>query len=579
MNLKSRFTILFFCFSFFIWSQEQLPADFILHRVKAKETIYGLTKRYGITAEQLFQFNPLVGKVGLKKRMNIRIPVYIKPVVNTEVIETPEFHKHLVKPKETKWRLAYQYGITVTDLEELNPEIKEGLKIGQILKIPNNNSIKLLPENDKEFNYYTVKPKEGYFRIQKKLGINKAVLDSLNPEILNGGLKAGMILKIPKEQTGSLKIQDDLLVETVTLLDSIKEPKQVTLAVMLPFKINRIQLDSISQTKEILSSRNLHTISLDFYSGIRMAAETAAKAGISVDLSVFDTENSMMKIQQKVKENDFSKVDALIGPLIPTNFDFASILQELRRVPKVSPLTTNQVKMRKNVFQSVTQKQTFRKQMFEFLERELDTTQNIVVVADSLNRSVERSLLSRFPRAKRIRPEKSGYLLPELVDSLLVDSLPNKVILETESFPLISSVLSQMNSQNTVSRTVQVYTTFHGKAYENDNLSRKQMGGVLFTYASGSNPALLESDNSFKNTFVNQYGKLPNKEVLRAYDLTLDLILRIAYSGRLEDSIDLGETQYEGNRFQYVEAENGAYQNQGFYLLQHRGYEIIELKK
>ena len=254
MNLKSRFTILFCCFSFFIWSQEQLPADFILHRVKAKETIYGLTKRYGITAEQLLQFNPLVGKVGLKKRMNIRIPVYIKSVVNSEVIETPEFQKHLVKPKETKWRLAYQYGITVADLEELNPEIKEGLKIGQILKIPNNNLIKLLPENDKGFNYYTVKPREGYFRIQKKLGINKAVLDSLNPEILNGGLKAGMILKIPKEQTGSLKIQDDLLVETVTLLDSeidsLDFARSADLDIPEPRNISRSILDSSSTLDE-----------------------------------------------------------------------------------------------------------------------------------------------------------------------------------------------------------------------------------------------------------------------------------------------------------------------------------------
>ena len=583
MNLKSQLSLLLYCFSIFVWSQQPTPDSFISHRVKAKETIFGLTKKYNITQDQLLEFNPLVKRVGLKKRMNLRIPVFLNLEAGVVRDSLPEFQYHIIKPKETKWRLAYQYGSTIKLLEELNPEIKEGLKIGQNIKIPYNKIIKSLPEKDSLYNYYTVKPKEGYYRIEKKLGVQKTVLDSLNPELLNGGLKIGMILKIPKEQTGNLKIQDDYLVETISLIDSIdfnsELPKRVNLAVILPFKTSSIEFDSIEKTKEILRVRNLHTISLDFYSGIRVATQVAAKAGISVDLSVFDSQNSMMAIRQQLDENDFSDVDALIGPLIPTNFDYVSMLPKLKTIAKVSPLSTNQIAMRKNVYQSVTQKETFRQRMYEFLENELDTLQNIVVVADSLNRSVERDLLNRFPTAIKIRPEKAGYLLPELVDSLLVDSLPNKVILETESFPLIASALSQMNAQNTASRTVQLYTTYRGNAYENNNLSRKLMGGVKFTYASGSRPYSTQEQDEFKMAYIDSYGKPPNKEAIRAYDLTLDLILRIAYSGRLEDSVTLGETQYLGNRFQYSESKNGSYKNQGFYLLQHRGYDIIEIKK
>lgn len=579
MNLKTLFTFLFCCLSYIIWSQDQKPDQFINHRVKARETIFGITKKYEITQKQLLQYNPLIGKVGLKRRMNLRIPVYLNKVEAVVAEPIPDYQTHLVQPKETKWRLAYQYGTTISILEELNPSIKEGLKIGQRLKIPAGDAIKPLPEKDTAFNYYSVKPKEGYYRIEKKLGVTKAVLDSLNPEVLQTGLQVGMILKIPKEQTGTLKIQDDLLIETTSLIDSITEPKKVHLAVMLPFKINRIEMDSIEQTKELLTLRNLHTISFDFYSGIRLAVETAAKAGVSVDLTVLDTENSMMTLRKQVLENDFSEVDALIGPLIPTNFDYVSVQTELKNIPKISPLSTNRIAMRKNVFQSVTEKEIFRQRMYEYLEQELDTIHNIVVVSDSLNRSVERQLLNKFPRAIKIRPEKSGYLLPELVDSLLVDSLPNKVILETESFPLIASALSQMNAQNTVSRTVQVFTTYRGNVYENSNLPRKLLGGVKLTYASGSKPASIQEENTFKTKYITHFGKPPNKEAIRAYDVTLDVILRIAYSGRLEASSKLGETQYQENRFQYTEAENGAFKNQGFYLLQHQGYDVVEIKK
>ena len=62
--------------------------------------------------------------------------------------------------------------------------------------------------------------------------------------------------------------------------------------------------------------------------------------------------------------------------------------------------------------------------MFEYLDRKLNREDNIVLVVDSINRPVERELLKLFPKATILRPEKSNYLIPELVDSLLVDSLP-----------------------------------------------------------------------------------------------------------------------------------------------------------
>ena len=69
---------------------------------------------------------------------------------------------YLVQPKETKWRLAYRYGITVQELEQYNPEIVSGgLKIGQEIIVPKRSEAETLAL-EKEFNYYKVKPKEGW---------------------------------------------------------------------------------------------------------------------------------------------------------------------------------------------------------------------------------------------------------------------------------------------------------------------------------------------------------------------------------------------------------------------------------
>ena len=57
------------------------------------------------------------------------------------------------------------------------------------------------------------KPKEGFYRLEKKLGVVASDLIALNPVLKKTGLQAGMILKIPLELTGDLKIDNDLLVE------------------------------------------------------------------------------------------------------------------------------------------------------------------------------------------------------------------------------------------------------------------------------------------------------------------------------------------------------------------------------
>lgn len=580
---KILFGLILICGIFFSKAQE-IPVKFLSHKVKKKETIFGITRTYKISEAQLYEYNPLLKKVGLRKRMMLRIPVYpeiIEEIPDPIVVED-QTQAYIVKPKETKWRIAYNFQMTIPELEALNPGIKKGLKVGQEIRVP---FIASLTESktiestwDSKYNYYKVLPKEGYYRIEKKIGVTRKVLDSLNPNLLELGLQAGMILRVPGEVKGELKIQDDLLVERITLLDSIKEADEIELALLLPFKAQEIEFDSMVDTQRLLQSRNLHTLSTDFYSGVLLAIDTLKHFGISTKLNVFDTQNSIARVNEITSTHDFSRTDAIIGPLVPSNFDYLSTKVQVRKIPKVAPLSTNAVAMRNAVYQSVSPKKYLRKKMFEYLDRTLKREDNIVLVVDSLNRSTEKELLDLFPEATVLRPENSNYLLPELVDSLLVDSLPNKVILESQDFSLISSASSQMSAQQSDLRDVQLFTTYRGNAYENQNLSPKQLGDLKFTYASDRLPLKLGAYNAFQNHYINIFGKPPNRIAIRAYDLTMDLILRKVYSGNFRSIDEIGETDYQEHRFLY-QKQNGSFQNIGYFLLQHNGYDILELKK
>ncbi len=573
-----KFILFFFILNYFSFAQRQNPESFLTHRVKKNESLENLTKKYELNENEIIFYNPLIDKIGLKKRMVLKIPVYKDEKLSPKLFDSIKYKIHEVRSKETKWRLAYENQTTIKIIDSLNPEIINGLKIGQKIRLPISKSKLKVPEKDSTYNYYKVLPKEGYYRIEKKLGVNRFILDSLNPNIKNTGIKEGMILKVPFVNSGEMIVKNDLLIERMNLLDSISKTSKVKIALFLPFKTNDIILDSIEQTKSLLIDRNLHTISLDFLIGTKFAIKTASNNGVSVDLSVFDTQNDILIINDLLRSNDFLKFNVIVGPLITSNFDFLTSTKGLINIPKISPLSTNDVYLRKNVYQSIPRKDFLRKKMMKYLEKKIDSTQNIVLVVDSINRSIENELKKKFPYSLIIRPEKEDYLLPELVDSLLIDSVPNKVILESESFPLIASVISQMNAQNNSNRNVQLFTTYRGNAYETENISNKVMGGINFTYPTYYKKLPLENLTDFQNDYIELYGKLPNKESTRAYDLILDVILRIAFKEKLKKSIDVGETQYIENRFFYDETENESYTNKAFYILQHSGYDVIEIK-
>ena len=571
---------LVFIFSFlFVVSAfgQNNPERFLTHKVKKKETLYGLARKYNVSIEQIKEFNPLIDKIGLKKRMQLKIPVY-------PIIEAPRavplkegLEKYLVQPKETKWRLAYRYGITIQELEQLNPQIKDGLKIGQEIVIPKR-TVEETKALEEAFNYYKVKPKEGFYRLEKKLGVTEADLIALNPTLPETGLQEGMILKIGLQNTGDLKVEDDLLIEKVRLEDSVLTNTDIKLVAFLPFKSASIEFDSIEKTTALLKKRNLHTIALDFYMGMVLAVEKADALGISVKLNVLDSQNKKQSISEQVEAIDWSDVQGLIGPLITANFDYAAQLPVLKKVPMVSPLSSKKINQAKHVYQSVSPLASLRNKMVAYLDKMIDTTQNVMIITDTLNAAFAKGFEEKYPYAHRVRPEEGGFVLPDLIDSLLIDSLPNKVVFESQDLNLAANVISLLNSQVSKERDVQLFTTLRTSIYENDNISRKHLGNLRFTYISGKHPMKSERRTLFKNTYQKRFGDFPSKEAFRAYDITLDIILRLAYKEEIYLP-SIGETDYLENRFFYEKASQAGYQNVGFYLLQHQGYDIIEIKK
>lgn len=150
------------------------PATFVWE-VLPKETKYSITKKYGITIKDFDKANPDLGIKSLKVGQKINIPANLLPTIETvlapqqkkestklqeesqskvdlskresiAVVETPKTENSSIQsivrevlPKETKYAIAKQYGITVQELEKQNPEIKTKLLVGYKLNISSSN--------------------------------------------------------------------------------------------------------------------------------------------------------------------------------------------------------------------------------------------------------------------------------------------------------------------------------------------------------------------------------------------------------------------------------------------------------
>ena len=201
----------------------------------------------------------------------------------------------------------------------------------------------------------------------------------------------------------------------------------------------------------------------------------------------------------------------------------------------------------------------------------------VMIIYDKSTEKVKEKLLKRFPYAELIDTDLTmGLVDPDITDSLLVEKKNNLVFLESQNLNIITSVSSLLNSQISKDRNINLFSSYRSETYENENISYQHLGNLKFTYPSYFFPNYGDELNELNELFIEDFGKLPNKIAIRGYEIALDLILRTAHRKKLIKSVDLGETKYYQNRFNYKNKEQG-YINESILLIMHDNLEVLEI--
>lgn len=151
------------------------------YTVQKGDTLYGISKQFGIPIETIKKVNNLTNNT-ISIGQNLQIPTNKTTAIYT------------VKKGDTLYQIASLYNTTVNELIELNNLSSTSLSVFQQLKVPVENESTL---NGSYINY-TVKKGDNLYNIATKYGVTIETIKQAN-NLTSNLLSIGQILKIPTQ--------------------------------------------------------------------------------------------------------------------------------------------------------------------------------------------------------------------------------------------------------------------------------------------------------------------------------------------------------------------------------------------
>lgn len=336
-------------------TKPKAKAEVVEHRVVAKETLYSISKMYGVQQEDILRLNPSIEGTNIKVGEVLRIPVSDKNIRNVTsatrerfgnssqqkqgvaVDNQPKPQKKYVSyevknRKETLYSISKQFGVNINDIIEANPYAENGIKKGDILQIP------IVEENIPKSSGQTshvVQPKETIYGISKQYGISSEQLIAANPS-LKDGLKIGDTIIIPIQAVAETNI---------TAIAATNEPASTQATAQKKSPVERakrtyriVYLLPFSASADETSGTGIDRF-VDFYRGSLLALQKLKSDGNSFEVYTFDTQLGTDKVNEVLTKMPAS-VDLIIGPAYPKQVSIVSEYAKKRNINQLVPFTS-----------------------------------------------------------------------------------------------------------------------------------------------------------------------------------------------------------------------------------------------
>lgn len=571
--------------------------DSLFHTVQAGETWYGIARFYKVPVKDLISSNPSIDT--LKIGMNIRIP---RKTQETKVVSNG-FSEHMVQQGETLYGISRQYNTTIDELKRLNSSLEQGLKVGQVLMIPSSTtgtSALSIQYTDTTYINHKVEKKETLYTISKAYGVDVNDIIKANPRF-NGNLRKGDVIRIPSV-TKSVKpfpkpdtvimgrpINEQAIIEfkPVPCTPSPRRGKEYNVAMLIPMQLELI--DSISVTDPAKLKSALEYVSFDFiqfYEGAIIAADSMTSIGMNVKIHVFDTDygDQIAKTRRLLNNPQMAKMDLIIGPFFAKSFDLVANFASKEGIPIINPLSRRSEFTSGNEY--VVKLQPSSWSQYTVLSKYLKSaypTSNIVVVRrnDEENKS-----MAEVIRGNMSGNTNNGFRYKEInysasrwagLSKNLVTHKQNVVVILTSDQAMLSGLLRDLYAASETHQiTVVGLPGWESLELDYNHLMKLNTHFFDPWFVDYNDPAV----KHFLRVFRGRYVAEPevDKHAFLGYDATLYFLKALNnYGSDFLKCIESFNQQGLSNDFHFYKNQGGGYENQGTSVYKFQDYKRVKL--
>lgn len=285
--------------------REHDDSKFIYHILKPGETVYYISKLYGVSENEILQSNQGmdINKLSVGTELAVPKREFMSKQQKFDDQENKYFY-HKVLMGETLTSIAKQYGMSVRQLRKENRDLRFP-QVGDFVRIP---------------------------------GVVKS--DIKDTEQSKEDTVPAVVEQMPLKLTRPAGFTD------------VKDLKgTMNVAVLLPFYLSENSIRSEIDSSDLVKGRKsykftkvgddwIYPESLDFlemYEGILLASDSLRALGLNINLHAFDISDTT-EITRLISSGALADMDLIIGPVYSHNLSIVSEYAGKRGIPVVSPV-------------------------------------------------------------------------------------------------------------------------------------------------------------------------------------------------------------------------------------------------
>jgi len=285
-----------------------------------------------------------------------------------------DYYIHTIRRGQTLYMISKAYEVEVNDIIRDNPQVKDGIKADEKIRI-------LIPGQ---------KPQE----VEKK-----------KPTVQGKDTKP-QGKEVKTEQTEKTTAPRDSVQkpELPCGEDSSSMKPVYRVALMLPLFLGEVDKMNANDPPSNYSETYTPLKFIQFYEGFMMAVDSLKKEGLSLSLFVYDVDKDTLKTRQLLKKPELKSMDMIIGLLYHKNFQMVADFAERNKINLVNPISDRSEIVNGNpyVFKVKPTKKSQMSQLAGYLEKSMNRGQILIIRSGQFREKELPDMLKKELQAKNM---------------------------------------------------------------------------------------------------------------------------------------------------------------------------------